>query len=677
MPALGATRATPRSAHRLVGLILLFATLLAAPVSHAVKIPPERGPVTSRYTNVGIIGVTVTNLGYVGNGFNNPNQPSGEYPLNSNVEHLYLGGLWVGAVTPDGTIHVSTGMQDSASQAAGDDTREFQNYENPDDQDDPENFLYQWSNSQNDDNFDPRALATYQLVAYLDDYINVESGSHVPLGLKVIQRTLAWSARYADDFVILDFAIINISGAELRDVYVGFWNDTTVGNTENTNPYDPNAPVGWNFYDDRNGGWGPEEWVGGDFSVPGDPGIWMMYEHDDDGDEGLATSWIGNRFLGARPAITPVPGEPPVSYNAWLYRHVPEHDDAYIDDEDFEQPGKYQVMSNGAFTAGVTQEGDYTIPSNWVALLSTGPWPSFAPNDTIHVTYAITCGADSLNLLDNSRVAQLAYSNGFALPTGPPSPRITPEYEWNTIKLHWAPGDSVDADGHGLPIDDARRQPEYHISGVSGKRDFQGYRVYRFQGLTPSDDPYEEATLVAEFDIIDGVGFDTGLPPLNADGRREFVDTNLLDGYPYWFSVVSFSAPDPENSLPEFESGYNENARLVYPGPGAPASATEGAVTVAPNPYRAGSYFDNPAADEVELGRKIWFMNLPARCTVKVFTVAGDLVKTMHHDDPLDGKLAWDVLSDYERAIATGLYVYVVENLDSGEVQRGKLVIIK
>ena len=109
----------------------------------------------------------------------------------------------------------------------------------------------------------------------------------------------------------------------------------------------------------------------------------------------------------------------------------------------------------------------------------------------------------------------------------------------------------------------------------------------------------------------------------------------------------------------------------------APASAAQGGVTVAPNPYRAGSYFDNPAVGEVELGRRIWFLNLPARCTVKIFTVAGDLVKTLHHDDPLDGKIAWDVLSDYERAIASGLYVYVVENLDTGEIQRGKLVIIK
>ncbi len=53
------------------------------------------------------------------------------------------------------------------------------------------------------------------------------------------------------------------------------------------------------------------------------------------------------------------------------------------------------------------------------------------------------------------------------------------------------------------------------------------------------------------------------------------------------------------------------------------------------------------------------------------------LFRTLHHDNPTDGKHEWDVLSEHGRAIATGLYIYVVRNEQSGEVQRGKLVIIK
>ncbi len=642
--------------------------MLLVATTFAMTDPITSTPNTSTYTSVGLLGLTVTNLGYVGNAYSNPNQPSGEYPLNSNVEHLFLGGLWVGAVRPDGTIGVSTGAQDASNLVAGDEIREFQNA--------PGDPLVIWSNSQNSDRYDPRALSTQHIEAYMDDYATVESGSHVPLGLKVRLRALAWGSPYADDFVILDYAIINISEGELRDVYVGYWNDCAIGNTERNNPYDPSAPVRWDFWGGKNGAYGPAEWVGEESSLPDDPDIWMMYEYDEDGDEGMATSWMGARLLGTRPAVAPLLETAPVAYNQWRFRGVPEQDVTYVTDTGETRPGKYQVMSNGGFTRGVIDNVDYSVASNWVAMLSTGPWPSLAPGDTLHVTFAVVCGPDEPAMLANSRVAQIAYENGFTIPTGPPSPRLEVAYEWNSVRLQWAPGDSLDVLGQPLPVDDPRRSPEHHVSTITGRPDFQGYRIYRYQGLRIDQDPYRLSNLVAQFDVTDGVGFDTGLPPLNADGKREFVDTGLLDGFPYWYSVVSFSAPDIDAGLPEFQSGFNENARLLYPGPAARPTAADGRVTVAPNPYRAGSYFDNPGG-EGELGRRIWFANLPPRCTVKVFTVAGDLVRTLHHDDPFDGKLRWDVLSEHGRAIATGLYVYVVENLDSGEVQRGKLVIIK
>ena len=59
------------------------------------------------------------------------------------------------------------------------------------------------------------------------------------------------------------------------------------------------------------------------------------------------------------------------------------------------------------------------------------------------------------------------------------------------------------------------------------------------------------------------------------------------------------------------------------------------------------------------------------------FTLVGELVQTLHHDDPVDGKHEWNILSEPVRAIASGLYIYVVEDLATGEIQRGKLVIIK
>ena len=630
-------------------------------------------PRTHMVADAGIIGVAITNLGYVGNGFTDPSQPSGEYPLHSNVEHLFMGGIWVGARTISGTVHVSVGAQDVSNLQAGDEVREFVN---------TIDRVREWSNLQNSNNYHPDALATEHIECSFNDTDVVEIINHTPLGLKVILRALSWNSPYADDFVILDYHIINVSGSELQDVYVGYWNDTTVGNTQITNPYPGHVGAGWNYYDDVNGGWRPGD-------VEGDDDIWMMWEHDDDGDDSMATSWIGTRLLGATPApesgIDEESGEPmpTASYNSWRFRDVPDIDDWYLPEGEQElQPGKYQVLSNGDFDVDPpdTQEPHFSVPSDWMGLLSTGPFPYLAADDTLHVTFAIVCGADSLSLLENSKVAQLAYDDGFTIPGGPPSPRLSARYDDNTIELVWTPGDSLGVDDTGetyvLPNDHPDRSPEHHISQVSAKNDFQGYRVYRFQGTTFTATPYEQATLVAQFDKIDGVGFDTGLPPLDADGNRRFVDDALLDGFPYWYSIVSFSAPDLDSGLPEFQSGFNENAMLLYPGPGPSSSADGPGVGVFPNPYRAGSHFDDRLG-EIETGRKIWFTNLPERCTIKVFNLAGDLVKTLSHDDPFQGMEAWDILSNAPRAISSGLYIFVVEDLSSGDIQRGKLVIIK
>lgn len=667
---------------RLLVSCLVTALLVLGPVGHAVA-----DPATNLLTNVGLLGLTLTNLGYFGNAFSNRNQPSGEYPLHSHVEHVYRGGIWVGARATDGSVHVSTGAQDANGLQEGDDIREFEDFFEHSPCPVGENNVRIWSNNQNADNYNPAALATQHFELFFDDYTQVESGSHTPLGVKVRLRALAWGNPFADDFVILNYTLINytggcenVGGTELRDVYLGLWIDTTVGNTDFKTPYDSQAANRWDFWDDLNGAWGPVGLVDPAFTVPSDPNIWMGYEHDADGDEGLATSWIGYRLLGTNREPAAVEGKRPVSFNLWRFRGVPERDDEYEnpDEPGLMLPGKYQIMSNGNFDVGETPENDYRAASNWVGLMSIGPFPTWAPGDTLSITFAIVAAPDSLSLLSNSKVAQVAYDDGFTIPSGPPSPRLDFATDNNSVIVSWAAGDSLDGQGQVLPPDAPERSPEHHISLITRREDFQGYRIYRFQGTSISGNPFETATLVAQFDRIDGIGFDTGLPPKDEEGRRRFVDTDLLDGFPYWYAVTTFSAPDVLDGLPEFESGFNENSHLVYPGPAAATPGNGARIGVYPNPYRAASMFDSRgSAGLVETGRKLWFTGLPARSTIKVFTLAGDLIKTLEHDDPNSGQEAWDIISDETRAIASGLYIYAVTDLDTGVIERGKLVIIK
>lgn len=238
------------------------------------------------------------------------------------------------------------------------------------------------------------------------------------------------------------------------------WVDTSVGNTDFRTPYDPQAAVRWDFWDDYNGAWGRlASWTSLYRRL--DPDIWMAYEHDADGDEGLATSWIGYRLLGTNREPTPEAGVRPVSFNMWRFRGVPERDDEYEtpDAPGTLQPGKYQVMANGHFDVGETQENNFAAQSNWVSMMSIGPFRSWAPGDTLSITFAIVAAPDSLGLLSNSKVAQVAYNAGFSIPGGPPSPRLEVATDNNSLILRWAPGDSLGNDGQSLPLDAAERSP--------------------------------------------------------------------------------------------------------------------------------------------------------------------------------------------------------------------------
>jgi hypothetical protein len=352
----------------------------------------------------GLVGITVSNTGFIGNAFNRVQDPSCEYPVSSGVEHLYLGGVWIGGRLPDGRKLVSTSVQDASFFAAAEEMREFEDTEGPG----GEESLLLISNQQNRDNYSASALAPTHVEATFTDFMSSGPVDHTPLGIRVVMRVLAWPHALYDDFVIFDFTVENVSGERIEDVYVGIYTDTTVGNTAINNPYDPFAPIRWDFYDGVNGAWRPGD-------VPSDPTLWMMSEHDEDGDGGWATSWVGCRLLGTVPEVSAPIGTPPVSYNSWPFRWVPVRDDWYqdVDNPEITLPGKYQIMSNGHFDVGVTPEFDFTLAGNRSGLLSTGPFPVLMPNESVRVTFAMVLGQDETHLLRHSRLAKLLYDFGY------------------------------------------------------------------------------------------------------------------------------------------------------------------------------------------------------------------------------------------------------------------------
>jgi hypothetical protein len=114
---------------------------------------------------------------------------------------------------------------------------------------------------------------------------------------------------------------------------------------------------------------------------------------------------------------------------------------------------------------------------------------------------------------------------------------------------------------------------------------------------------------------------------------------------------------------------------------------------VYPNPYRINAMWDG----RLERQRKLYFNNLPLRCEVRIYTLAGDQVGGFTHDGSqykgtdiewyrqfsegqtifAGGEHAWDMVTEADQAIATGLYLFTVKDLDTGEIFKGKFVVIK
>ncbi|MFA6541365.1 MAG: hypothetical protein WCT99_07155, partial [Bacteroidota bacterium] len=99
-------------------------------------------------------------------------------------------------------------------------------------------------------------------------------------------------------------------------------------------------------------------------------------------------------------------------------------------------------------------------------------------------------------------------------------------------------------------------------------------------------------------------------------------------------------------------------------------------VIVVPNPYVVYSRFETPSYRSDLRGDKvIEFRNLPRECTVRIYTVTGELVRTLYKNDNTN-YLRWDLLSSESARIGYGLYIYHVET-PTGGTKIGRIGIIK
>jgi len=101
-------------------------------------------------------------------------------------------------------------------------------------------------------------------------------------------------------------------------------------------------------------------------------------------------------------------------------------------------------------------------------------------------------------------------------------------------------------------------------------------------------------------------------------------------------------------------------------------------IYVVPDPYIAASTLEPRLIRQSGRGqRRIDFVNLPPKCTIRIFTMSGQMVQEIDHDSAMDnGREPWDMRTKDGLEVAFGIYIYHVDVQGIGE-KIGRFSIIK
>ena len=557
-----------------------------------------------RVTSVGRVRQVITNMGTFDKGRTRyPGLINAEFPPGSDEEHLYQGGIWIGGITPTGDTLVSMSEAHFTP-------HEFF----------PTNNSWDsiWTGSKGDTLHLPywknyECISDMDYVSrYSDDNIlNIDN--HTPLHLDIIQSTYSWSSGQLSEFLLHKYYIIN-KKMPLKDVYIGFWMHSAIGNIGAAD----------NYIDEYTH-WYPKYHMGAAEDSPG-------------GSDGTAESPIGFSVMTPNDA-------PTYSFNYFEHEELPTKD-----------PACYAVMASGKIMPDRIERARAHI------IMAFGPF-QVKVGDTLKVDMAEIFGVGITGMLKNAEYLTFLKSKNFRVPSPPPKPILRVSTTNHEVSLDWRP--LSNATNPELYTDPNR--------GDTVSRPFEGYRLYK--STKGPDGPW---TLLADYDVINTEGYNTGL-------QYTYKDQGLLNNIEYYYGLTAYSKSDKVINFPSQETSISANAVTVVPGTAPPA--TVGEVAAVPNPYRGdiayNSYnppWERPQGNRpwwMEQDRRIQFINLPQLCQIKIYTLAGDLVATLDHHDAARGYEDWNLTSSIGQAIASGIYLFTVEDLTNAKVQVGKFVIIK
>lgn len=346
------------------------------------------------------------------------------------------------------------------------------------------------------------------------------------------------------------------------------------------------------------------------------------------------------------------------------------------------------------------QAGAPTFDYRYVS--STGPFDGWADSDTIRLVtaYAVGLGLEGMRQkLDNAMYAY--YSGSVWSNPGIPS-NFDADVHWQLPapppipSLSYSPGNRIVS----LVWDD---NAEFSVDPFLGIVDFEGYKVYRSKYSTSAwelifaCDNKNEPVYVFNTDgdtmrnnagdavmvdlpsvngfYVDPVSGDTvynnhifrdrgGLSPW-----RRTIES-LINGLPYYYAVAAYDFEQTESSKSNYAKTSAGAPMPVYPRSVPPAGVNDlSRVKVVPNPYK-GTHIGEPRYQDF-----VYFTHLPRQCKISIFTLTGDLVREIFHNDADNAEEQWNLLSRNNQSVVSGLYIYVVETEDNKKT--GKMLIIR
>ncbi len=273
---------------------------------------------------------------------------------------------------------------------------------------------------------------------------------------------------------------------------------------------------------------------------------------------------------------------------------------------------------------------------------------------------------------------------------------------WSVASLLPSPPNIRVTAGDGVATIEWDDSPEVALKAglvLDPSHSFSGYKLYRLDDwrrrsqFPPPEQWQRIAVYRADTSAYGGVPLatitDASLPPVgevsgvprHPVGRYRVVDTGLHVGADYHYVVTSFvRAHAPADTLPssvaELESPFvpDYSQRIV---PRTDARPGPPRAWVAPNPYRGRAEWERAPVPGDPFTRHLDFMGLPReRCTIRIYTVAGDLVQSLDHDGSNgNGQAAWNLITRNGQDVASGIYLFTVEGPSGRQV--GRFVIMR